>query len=122
MCLRILIALAVLIGQSHPQGARDQSTPYGPYTCNLAKVYKIQVGKHLSVRSQPSNKSPRIDQLEPKAFVYICDETYGWYKVFYGESANGCGTESPTTGLDVRQTRTCKSGWVSKKWIDVISG
>ena len=122
MFFKVAITLVILVSQSYSQVAHDRSKPYGPYTCNLAKVYKIQDGEHLSVRSEPSKKSPRIDQLDPGRFVYICDETAGWYKVFYGSAASGCGPESPTTGLDVRKTRACKSGWVSDKWVDVISG
>jgi hypothetical protein len=122
MFFKVAVTLVILMSQSYPQIAHDRSVPYGPYTCNLAKVYKMQGGKHLSVRSGPSMKSSTIDQLESGRFVYICDETAGWDKVFYGDAASECGPESPTTGLDVRKARGCKSGWVSDKWIDVISG
>jgi hypothetical protein len=118
-----MVALATLISLSHPLSASNQrGFPGAPYICNLAKVSKMGIAKHITVRSGPTDTSPRIDQLNPGAFVYICDENSGWFKVFYGDAANRCGPESPKAGLDVRKTQTCKSGWVREKWIEVLSG
>ena len=105
-------------------GAMQQDTGQiakAPYFCNYAKVYRLEVGSHLSVRSGPGERFSRIDRLEAGRSVYICDEHREWYKAFYGGLDSPCGSES-TGGKDVRKVAACKSGWVNRKWIDVLSG
>jgi uncharacterized protein YgiM (DUF1202 family) len=89
--------------------------------CNYAKVYHVKTGSYLSVRSGPGVRFARVDRLQAGRTVYICDEHGEWYKVCYGGPDTPCGLES-TGGLDVSKTVGCKSGWVDRKWIDVLSG
>jgi hypothetical protein len=92
-----------------------------PYLCNFAKVYNLEVGSRLSVRSGPGKRFDRIDSLEAGRSVYICDEQGDWLKIFYVDLESPCGSEFPV-GIDVCKVAPCKSGWVNREWIDVISG
>ena len=92
-----------------------------PYLCNYARVRHVQVGSHLSVRSGPGLQFSKVDQLRAGKPVYICDEQGDWLKIFYGGEETPCGSVS-SVGLDVRKAAACKSGWVNRKWIDVLSG
>jgi hypothetical protein len=89
--------------------------------CNLAKVEKLAVGQSLVVYSKPGSKFRKVDALKSGAFVYICDSTEDWYEVFYGFGEEPC-SAVVDEGLPFEKTRSCKSGWVSKKLISVISG
>jgi hypothetical protein len=123
MRLKPAIALMMLVICQDLWSIQDSSTlKVAPYTCNLARVDKLQAGSFLSVHSAPSASSRSIASLKPGAFVYIGDETRHWYKVFYGDAKIACGPDLPATGLDIRKATTCRSGWVSKEWITVISG
>jgi len=99
------------------QGISDQ----GPGRCNLATVYHLTAGGFLTVRSGPSIKSSKIDQLPEGHVVYICDEQEQWFKIFYSGPKGTCGTASPN-GMDARDVRACSSGWVDRKWVNVLSG
>jgi len=88
--------------------------------CNAAKVVratKTEVEVHYSYEAS----SKVVGTLRLGKTVYTCDETQLWYRVFY--SAPGAACEAGTqNGLPESKTSTCKSGWVRKKFIDVISG
>ena len=119
MYLKVLvIALALLL---HTGLATAQSAS-SSYTCNFAKV-KISSGgpAHVSVRTGAGPKFQQIDTLDSGREVYICDESGDWFKIFYSGPDGPCGATSEN-GLDVQKTKGCKSGWVEKRWVDVISG
>jgi uncharacterized protein YgiM (DUF1202 family) len=102
--------------------ATSQTTSHEtPYICNFARVHHLNAGEHLAVRSGPRLHFPKVDQLEAGKPVYICDERGDWLRIFYGDKNSPCGTAFPG-GIDVRKSATCRSGWVSRKWIDVLSG
>jgi hypothetical protein len=89
--------------------------------CNFAKVVHIRSGAHLTVRSGASRQFIKIDRLSNGAPVYICDERGDWFEISYSDPNGPCGAQSPK-GMDIRKANTCKSGWVRKKWIEVLSG
>ena len=119
----ISVLLAIALGTTQQDiGQMNNSISFDKGDrCNYAKVYHLNVGSYLSVRSGPGESYPRIDRLEAGRSVYICDEHEEWYRIFYGGLDSPCGAES-TGGLDVRNLGSCKSGWVNRKWINVISG
>ena len=89
--------------------------------CNFAKVKKPTPGGYLSVRSGSGTKFREIDRLSGGMEVYICDERGDLFKVFYSGPDGPCGKTS-SRGLDIRKTTGCKSGWVKRERIEVISG
>ncbi len=113
----ILVAAGCLGEPVTAQSAN--ATPSDSYVCNFAKVHvHLAQNGFAIVRSGAGIRFRKVDRLRPGMGVYICDERGDWLKVFY---SGPCG---PTAqgGLSVRKTRGCRSGWVEKRWIDVISG
>jgi uncharacterized protein YgiM (DUF1202 family) len=99
---------------------------YGPKgtradVCNFAKVYHLNAAIYLVVRAGPGKEFTKIDRLKAGTTVYVCDEHREWLRVFYGGAGTACNSES-TSGLDFHEVGSCKSGWVNRKWIDVLSG
>ncbi len=92
-----------------------------PYLCNYSKVSEIVPHGKLSVRSAPRLSAPRVDTLVDGQVVYVCDESIYWYKVVYGDTAGHC-DQKTEGGSDIRLTKECKTGWIIKKWVDVLSG
>jgi hypothetical protein len=92
-----------------------------PALCNYSKVYQLADGMKLNVHAAAAIKSANIDKLPNGAVVYTCDETSSWLQIFYGTADKPCkaGTQN---GLPETQRTDCRSGWVQKKWINVLSG
>jgi hypothetical protein len=116
----ILALLVVAVQPGSLQTNKPINSYNAPYVCNFAKVFHLKAGHYLAVRSDRDPHSSKIDKLQAGTVVYICDETEYLYKVYYEDSNGSCPGSSE--GLDVRKTSHCKTGWVNKNWIDVISG
>jgi hypothetical protein len=119
--LAVLGLLMVLWRQSVPAQSPSGNSS-ASYVCNLARVKDhIGLGDYAAVRSGPGAQFRKTDRLLSGREVYVCDEHGEWLKVFYSGPNRPCG---PTfsNGLDVQKTKGCRSGWIEKKWIDVISG
>jgi hypothetical protein len=92
------------------------------YTCNFAKVKaNSERDEYVTIQSGPGIQFKKIGHLHSGRGVYICDEQGGWFKIYYSAPDGPCGPTS-SKGLDVQKTKGCHSGWVEKKWIDVVSG
>jgi hypothetical protein len=122
MCLR-LVAFAILIALTPvATGQSPNSTSNATYKCNYAIVKgHLEQGTYVTIRLGPGAQFKKLDRLHSGKEVYICDESGDWFKVFYSDSNGPCGSTS-SNGLDVTKARGCHSGWVEKKWIEVISG
>jgi len=112
----ILLFLATVFGTST---SAPVPAPPSADLCNYAKVAHLQPATHLIVRSGPGKHFPKTDQLEDGAVVYTCDEHSDWLKVCY---ATGPCNEVFPQGLDAKKAQECKSGWVNRRWIEIISG
>lgn len=122
MLIGLLLAFALSsIQQSGKHVVSPITTYHGLDLCNFAKVYKLAPGSYLSVRSGPGEQYSKIDHLPDGKAVYICDEHREWVQIFYSGLDGPCGSASPA-GLDAHKAATCKSGWVNRQWIDVLSG
>ena len=117
----VLAISLIALQQGDTQAGTPIASYNAPYTCNFATVYNLEDGTHLNVRSGAGANFSRLDQLTNGASVYICDERGEWLKVYYSGLDGPCGAESPQ-GLDVRKAAACKSGWVRRDWINVLSG
>lgn len=112
--------LAVLVLLCAGSGMAQNTSNF--YTCNSAKVELTSgQGNSVAVRVGPGHRFREIDKLGSGHRVYICDEQGDWFEIFYSGSDAPCGSSSDS-GLDVRKAKGCRSGWVEKKWINVISG
>jgi hypothetical protein len=112
-----MVLLPVSVPAQSPSGNASAS-----YVCNLAQVKDhIGQGDYATVRSCPGAQFRKTDRLLSRRDVYICDEDGKWFKVFYSGPSRPCG-QTFSNGLDVQKTKGCRSGWIEKKWIDVISG
>lgn len=123
MFTRVLLGIALFftVQKVSAQIAVPITSYKDPYRCNSAKVYNLEAGTYLSVRSGPGARFSAIDRLKDGTVVYTCDESDEWFQVFYAGPEHPCVADSPV-GLLSTEAKTCKSGWVNRKWIDVISG
>jgi uncharacterized protein YgiM (DUF1202 family) len=121
MHTRVLLGIAMIIAVQHMYGqiAQPIQSYKDPYFCNYSKVYNLQTDTYLSVRSGPGMKFSKIDRLKVKTVVYVCDEKSEWVQVFYSGPELPCVVDS-SVGLLSSKKNTCKSGWVNRKWIDVV--
>ena len=119
----ILCGLPLASASSQSQQDREtvQQSVTDGYLCNFAKVYHLKPGAHLSVRSGPGAKFPQTDQLVGGTVVYICDEQGDWLKISYGGENTPCGSVL-SNGLDIQKAHECSSGWVNRRYINVLSG
>ena len=115
MLLSALTALAMLVTQTGGQPTRP------PYLCNYAKVGHLQTASHWIVRAGPGVRFPNKDGLQNGAVVYVCNERLDWWQISYSGLVGPCGALSPG-GLHSRKAQACRSGWVNRKWIDILSG
>jgi uncharacterized protein YgiM (DUF1202 family) len=116
MMYLILSALTMLLTMQ--QGATPVN-PANTYRCNYAKVKKLKPGQYLAVRSGAGAHYQSVDRLRADTEVYTCDERGDWLKIFYG---SGPCSQTLRDGIDSKETASCKSGWVNREWIDIISG
>jgi hypothetical protein len=118
----VAVALLVMLHQKVALAQRPSSDISGSYVCNFAKV-KARPGSEDSVivRSGAGKEFRKIDRLHSGSAVYICDEGGDWFKISYS-SPNGPCDSTRIKGLDVQKAKGCRSGWVEKRLIDVISG
>ncbi len=80
----------------------------------------------LAVRAAPQTSAEETDRLQMGADVYLCDRAGGgaWTGIVYGPGGTleaGCGVTSPIEKRDA-YIGTCRSGWVSSRYIELIAG
>ncbi len=97
-----------------------------PLLCNFAKVYRLNDGSYLSVRSDWRVNSSAVDRLAIGKEVYVCDSAMNeagqhFDKIYYSGPDAPCAAASPN-GLDAQKTGDCRSGWVMERWVDIVSG
>lgn len=75
----------------------------------------------LAVRSGPGLKFSRIDKLQTDDQVYLCAESGDWYGVVYTKSHQNCNVSTPWQ-KSLPYTGPCRSGWVHRRWIELLAG
>lgn len=80
----------------------------------------------LSVRAAPDRQALETDRLRPDADFYMCDGTKdeAWVGIVYeagGKLGSGCGVSSPIAKRG-NYAGTCRSGWVSRKYVQLVAG
>jgi hypothetical protein len=91
------------------------------YLCNQAVVKVNLDGGLVNVREAPNTSGRLHSQLPNGAIIYACDESGKWYKIRFGRPGSPCDARL-TGGIPVAQAAHCESGWVSKRFIEVLSG
>lgn len=84
--------------------------------CNVGKVHGYPV-----VRAGPGNRYRSVGKLSSGRTVYICNETERWYGVAYPGQGRQC-VGAVALGLDVRLAAGCRTGWLLKRSVDVLTG
>ena len=88
--------------------------------CNLAVVRGVS-GSRLSVRAGPALKFRRLDALRVGERVYTCNGRGEWLGVAFSRPGASC-AGGGDDGLEVTLTRSCRLGWVHRRWIEILSG
>lgn len=80
---------------------------------------KPAAGNALSVRAGPGLQYANLDKLPAGTRLWLCDDRDDWLGVVYGST--DCGVSTP-----VAERRSyvgpCSSGWVYRKYVDLIAG
>jgi|SRR6185312_7161260 len=92
-----------------------------PDICNFARIRSPKSLKYVIVRSGPGGRFREVDRIFSGVGVYICNERGDWFKISYDGPHGRCDTSS-VNGLDARKAASCQSGWVRRKFVEVISG
>jgi hypothetical protein len=123
LSLAILMIAAGMEAQPSVPVWSDSVPPAGSvrgYACNLAVVRGIGSSR-LPVRVGPGRRFKRRDALREGERVYTCNERGKWLGVVFSRPNATCGNQQPI-GLDITLTRSCRSGWVHRRWIEIITG
>ena len=91
--------------------------------CSSGKVKGLDPtgDSFLSVRGGPGLKFSRIDKLRNADQVYLCAESGDWYGVVYTNTHQNCNVSTPWQ-KSLPYTGPCRSGWVNRRWIELIAG
>lgn len=130
LCLK-KISLAVLLFSALMAEAKEKTVAvkYGgdenTDACStLAMVTNLGEGKDefLAVKAAPNLKATRTDKLLKNQSVWICEEQKDWYGIVYTQDEKkDCGV---TKAIKDKKEYggPCKSGWVSKKYVEPQAG
>ena len=101
--------------------APAQAAARGADLCNLATVKPQSGNAQIVVLSRPATKAVQVAMLPAGATIYVCDETRGWYQIFFGDPSGPCASAHPN-GLPRAQATSCRSGWAVREAIEILSG
>ena len=92
MFVRILLGIMLIfaVQDVYGQVAKPIQSPKDPYYCAYSKVFNLQEGAYLSVRSGPGMQFSKIDRLKSETVVYVCDEKSDWVQIFYSGPEQPC--------------------------------
>ena len=133
----LFVAAALLAAPAHAQQHEmpvwdGNAPPPGSvtgYNCNVAVVTGLSGQGRLLVRSGPGPRYRVIGRLEAGATIFVCNEARGrrenggryWLGVAFAAEGKPCTGAAPE-GLDIRRSVRCRTGWVSRDWVTIISG
>lgn len=93
---------------------------------SLAEVYNLSDGPDgfLAVKEGPNLKATRLDKILKGQKLWVCEVSQNgqWFGIVYPSTpTQECGV---TSAIPKKKAYTgpCKSGWVSKKYINIIAG
>jgi len=121
------VLILLLYGQAAPQpsvpvwsGSLPPASSVKGNVCNLA-VVRGASGSRLNVRAGPALRFRRLDAVRAGERVYTCNERGEWLGVAYSRPGASC-SGGGDGGLDITLTRSCRSGWVHRRWVEILTG
>lgn len=92
---------------------------------SVARVTGLKRGgdNFLSVRAGPGSKHREMDRLGPKAQFHVCEEKGDWMGVVYAPVGRNldCGVSAALPEA-IAYRGPCRSGWVHRRFVEVIAG
>lgn len=88
--------------------------------CNLA-VVRLDRSRSLRVRGEPNRQSRTLDGLRRGQRVYACQQQGEWLRIAYHGPNAPC-EATHELGLEASRSRSCRSGWVHRDFIDILTG
>ena len=85
---------------------------------------KSKKGSFLAVRSGPGTRYAMIDKLYERQTFYMCgiSKDGQWHSIVYSEEPLiDCNVSMAVDKPQVYSGK-CKSGWVHRKWVEVLAG
>lgn len=123
----MIFVLAAMAGGDRQQSVRPDVPVMlvadGLDPCGLGAVKGLRSGGDgfLSVRTRPNPKGRELDRLRNGEQVYMCAEKGEWIGVVYSRPRGDCGVTSPVPRT-MAYAGKCRSGWVHRRWVEVIAG
>lgn len=93
----------------------------GPYFCNLARVRDLRSGRRLAVRTGPAQRYDAVTAFHNGQAVYICNDAGEWLGVAFGQPGRPCG-DGVARPLPYQVAASCRTGWVHRRWIEILTG
>lgn len=87
-------------------------------SCNIAVVWGLSDGSGLSIRVGPGGNRRKVGTLLNGSRVRICNERRPWLGIFYSRTGALCDLDL----MNRASPGSCRSGWVHRRWVTVISG
>lgn len=91
--------------------------------CGLGMVKALKAGRDgfLSVRARPAAGGRELDRLRNGEQVYMCADKGEWIGIVYSRPRRDCGVTSPVP-RKMAYAGKCRSGWVHRRWVELIAG
>jgi hypothetical protein len=94
-------------------------------SCNVARVVGLRSGHHVLVRDRSRPHARVTGWLNRGEYALVCNEDRDerdrhWYGIVYSRPDGACRTGLPRRALSFN--RSCRSGWVRRQWIEVLTG
>ncbi|HEX7750979.1 MAG TPA: hypothetical protein VF440_01110 [Novosphingobium sp.] len=131
MPARLTLLAAALLGIGAAPPAPEVPVIIGRYADLDACSTVVRVAgldprgdNYLSLRSRPSPKARELARLRPGQWLIACDDRGGgqWLGVLYDPTGKAdCGTGSPVARRQPYRG-PCASGWVARRFTEVIAG
>jgi len=89
-------------------------------------VAEIRRAQHVKVRVGPGRRYAEADVLPAGTMVFTCNEARDhreqyWIGIVYRAAGKPCDGAKPD-GLDIWLSGHCRSGWVERRWVEILTG
>ncbi len=125
--MALSLAILMLFGGASTQpsvpvwsGSLPPASSVKSNVCNLAVVREVGPFR-LRVRAGPARRFRQLEALREGERVYTCDGRGEWLGVVFSRPGASCGSRE-NVGLDITLTPSCRSGWVHRRWIEILTG
>lgn len=121
----VLVCLVMNLAMASPQPVRIGGEAELDACASTGQVAGLNPDgdNFLSVRAGPSTKDREIDRLYPGKLVYMCETSRDgqWIGIVYELRGEPCGVSSAIAKRRPYRGR-CRSGWVARRYIELVAG